>query len=416
MSPEMLAKLLAAPALPPPKGVTPNFDNPPNQNNLAWFVTTICMVVATLCLLLRGYARVWLEKKIGIEEILMFLAYGAYWGTAYAGYSMIYTPGYFVHTWNLHNRDLLILVYGCTYSATLPLIKTAILLDWCRVFAPLDRMKSAFWWGCACVITLQCLWGALCVILLNLQCRPHEAIWKFWLPSKCYSLPDVMLTSATVQVVSDVTMFILPQRIIWTLHMNWQKKLGVSIIFGVGILAVVSACFRLSHTIDFAREADGMYLIGPLLFWACAEMTCGFFILSMPCLSKIIIESGLPRRVKTAFGYSGNSDSKPSNQPTESGPRSGRAGSRPLKPSWMVTETNWSRLDEEGISLDTTQREHEPSESQTHLGAETPSRKGTLSRSDSKATVHITQTFDVSVSEARSGSDHDPHSPKGWML
>jgi hypothetical protein len=69
-----------------------------------------------------------------------------------------------------------------------------------------------------------------------MQCRPHAAIWKFYLPSKCYSLPDVMLTSASVQVASDIIMFFLPQRIIWRLQMNWQKKLGVSIIFGVGIL------------------------------------------------------------------------------------------------------------------------------------------------------------------------------------
>lgn len=31
---------------------------------------------------------------------------GAYWGTAYAAYALIYTPGYYVHTWNLHNKDL----------------------------------------------------------------------------------------------------------------------------------------------------------------------------------------------------------------------------------------------------------------------------------------------------------------------
>jgi hypothetical protein len=49
-------------------------------------------------------------------------------------------------------------------------------------------------------------------------------------------LPDVMLTSASVQVASDIIMFFLPQRNIWRLQMNWQKKLGVSVIFGVGIL------------------------------------------------------------------------------------------------------------------------------------------------------------------------------------
>lgn len=85
---------------------------------------------------------------------------------------------------------------------------------------------------------VQCLWGILCILLLNLQCRPHRAIWEFYVPSKCYSLPDVMLCSASVQVISDVCMFLLPQKMIWSLHMNWQKKMGISIIFGVGILSV----------------------------------------------------------------------------------------------------------------------------------------------------------------------------------
>lgn len=68
MSPGVLAELLAAPALPAPEGVTPDFDNPPNKNGLAWFVTTFCMVVATMCLFLRIIVRLWLEKKLRVEE------------------------------------------------------------------------------------------------------------------------------------------------------------------------------------------------------------------------------------------------------------------------------------------------------------------------------------------------------------
>jgi hypothetical protein len=136
----------------------------------------------------------------------------------------------------LANGWQLILIYGCCYSAVLPLIKSAILLDWCRIFVPVDRTRNFFWWGCMAVICLQGIWGLLCILLLNMQCRPHAAIWKFYLPNKCYSLPDVILTSASVQVASDIIMFFLPQRIIWRLQMNWQKKLGVSVIFGVGIL------------------------------------------------------------------------------------------------------------------------------------------------------------------------------------
>lgn len=143
--------------------------------------------------------------------------------------------------WNLHNGDLirplyLILVYGCAYSAVLPLLKTAILLSWCRIFVPGNRLKSPFWWGCMAIIVLQCLWGVLCIILLNTQCIPHAAIYLFYLPSKCYDLTKVMLTSASVQVFSDWCMVLLPQKIIWDLRMNWQKKVGISILFGVGIL------------------------------------------------------------------------------------------------------------------------------------------------------------------------------------
>ncbi|KKY24900.1 hypothetical protein UCRPC4_g02266 [Phaeomoniella chlamydospora] len=156
LSSEEIEALLAEPALEAPSGITPNFDNPPNQNDLAWFVTTFCTVIMTIAFFLRLYAKWWMSRKVHVEEVLMVLAYGAYWGTAYAGYALIYTPGYYVHQWNLYNRDLirplyLILVYGCSYSAVLPLLKTAILLDWCRIFVPGDRLKSPFWWGLPCI-------------------------------------------------------------------------------------------------------------------------------------------------------------------------------------------------------------------------------------------------------------------------
>lgn len=86
------------------------------------------------------------------------------------------------------------------------------------------------------LIGFQAVWGVACIILLNMQCRPHEAIWKFYLESSCYHLPSVMLTSASVQVVTDISMVILPQRTIWSLQMNWQRKFGISVVFGVGLL------------------------------------------------------------------------------------------------------------------------------------------------------------------------------------
>ena len=130
----------------------------------------------------------------------------------------------------------LILIYGCCYSAVLPLIKTAILFDWSRLFVHANKRHNPFWWCCMILCVLQCLWGVACIVLLNLQCRPHRAIWEFYVPAECYELPSVMLGSASVQVLTDIAMVLLPQRIIWSLHMNWKRKLGVSIIFAVGLM------------------------------------------------------------------------------------------------------------------------------------------------------------------------------------
>lgn len=74
MSPETLAELLAAPALAAPSGVTPNFENPPNRNGLAWFVTTFCVVVATMCVFLHLFVRLRLEKKIRPEDGKLILS------------------------------------------------------------------------------------------------------------------------------------------------------------------------------------------------------------------------------------------------------------------------------------------------------------------------------------------------------
>lgn len=59
---------LNGPALAPPPGVTPDFESPPNNNPLAIGVIAACTAVSTICLLLRAYARVWLQRRVQIEE------------------------------------------------------------------------------------------------------------------------------------------------------------------------------------------------------------------------------------------------------------------------------------------------------------------------------------------------------------
>lgn len=56
-----------------------------------------------------------------------------------------------------------------------------------------------------------------------------------------------------------------------------------------------------------------MYYIAPLLFWACAEMTCGFFIFCVPCIPSIIKDVRLPSKITNILGFSLKFSNNPSN-------------------------------------------------------------------------------------------------------
>lgn len=45
------------------------------------------------------------SQTISNALYLLFLQQGNYWGCTYASYSLIYTPGFFVHSWDLLLSD-----------------------------------------------------------------------------------------------------------------------------------------------------------------------------------------------------------------------------------------------------------------------------------------------------------------------
>lgn len=78
--------------------------------------------------------------------------------------------------------------------------------------------------------------GIAIVVALNTQCIPHQGIWDFTIERKCFDLHQLQIASATIHLACDVIMLLLPQHIIWTLQMSWKKRLGVSVVFGLGLL------------------------------------------------------------------------------------------------------------------------------------------------------------------------------------
>ncbi|CAJ2512531.1 Uu.00g055460.m01.CDS01 [Anthostomella pinea] len=297
--------LLAGPALAPPGNLTSNFDNPPNKNGVAHAALAVCLTLATFSFFIRMYARVIGLRKIKFEDILTFVAYGAYIGYIYCAYRVMVEYGYFIHQWDIRLARLIdfsyiLLVGGVLYSIALPFLKAAILLEWTRIFVPVGT-RNIFWWLCITLVAIQLSFCVASVFALCFTCIPIQKIWDFTLPGTCLVKSRVEITSAAIHLASDLVILSLPQKVIWELQMSVRQKLGVSVIFSLGVLACVSAAFRLTATIQYSNAADVTYTVASVILWALAEMTCGFIVIGMPTAPKIIYETGVVSKIRASL-------------------------------------------------------------------------------------------------------------------
>jgi hypothetical protein len=117
------------------------------------------------------------------------------------------------------------------------LVRCAILLEWLNIFAP--RGQSTYFTyvsyaTCGAITALS----LVLFIMSMANCTPFEANWNTLLPGAfCrFSVQKGVFATAVGNSVLDVVPLVLAQKVIWGLHLPWTKKLGVSLIFLVGLL------------------------------------------------------------------------------------------------------------------------------------------------------------------------------------
>ncbi|KAJ8124591.1 hypothetical protein O1611_g9049 [Lasiodiplodia mahajangana] len=70
--------------------------------------------------------------------------------------------------------------------------------------------------------------------------------------------------------------------------MSREKRFGISVIFAIGLVAVVASVVRLVSVIQYLGDVDGTYGASAFLLWTLAEMLCIFLVLCVPSAPKAI--------------------------------------------------------------------------------------------------------------------------------
>ncbi|KAI1779131.1 hypothetical protein F4818DRAFT_437924 [Hypoxylon cercidicola] len=289
--------ILNSPALEPPPGVIPNFINPANRNGLATFIGAICLILTTTAILIRAYSRMFCVRRIEIEDVLAFAVFGIFVGSVSCSYWTLSKIGLFVHQWDIQVKDILLFFYifhiGANLCAvTLMIIRTSILLEWQRLFVA-PGTRNYFFWICRLVLWSHILFQASWIVVENVSCTPYRKIWDVTVSEgSCININFLYIPGAIVNLLSDMIILVLPQRVIWGLQTSSKNKIGISLIFAVGILACVSAAFRIVESLKFVRSNDNLYTASSMYLWILAEQTSLFIVFCAPAAPKAFMTSG----------------------------------------------------------------------------------------------------------------------------
>ncbi|KAH9907246.1 hypothetical protein F4778DRAFT_528886 [Xylariomycetidae sp. FL2044] len=234
-----------SPALAPPPGKVPNFDNPPHNNKTAIIVISICMILAAIAFVIRAYTRLFRIKRVRLEDYLALLSWPFFIASCCILIRILRTTGFFVNQWNVLIKDLEEFIADhilatTLYCVAILLTKTAILVEWTHLFVPLPQ-RNPFFYICYLMIWANaCLYIAT-IIIINYACNPRERIWSRYLPGTCININAFNLFITSFHLVFDLFMLLLPHKVIWQLSLTTKQKMGVSVIFSVGILTCACA-------------------------------------------------------------------------------------------------------------------------------------------------------------------------------
>lgn len=124
------------------------------------------------------------------------------------------------------------LILQTLWAIAVALIRSSIILLYIRIFP-----ARSFRHTCYAILTLNGIFSLGAVLTVWLICVPIGCTWDFIRGcDACGSEGLFDLLNATISLLLDITVVLLPTPVLWGLQMPVKKKVIISGMFGLGIL------------------------------------------------------------------------------------------------------------------------------------------------------------------------------------
>ncbi|KAM3417077.1 hypothetical protein BST61_g8653 [Cercospora zeina] len=276
----------------------PNYDDPYRRHWMPPYATLLCSVA----MLMVG-TRLWIRAKkraggLGLDDVLLVCGLLCLlWFTVLA---IINSEVYMTsrHMWDIPiaTYEYIALV---TWIAELAFLlcscftKVSVLMFYRRL---VDLTVSKYWiWTVMCAISFTIAYSLAFILLLIFNCSPTEAYWKSFNPSwtveyTCVDTTVVNLLAGIMSVVSDLYSVILPCLMTRHLRLPTAQRVGLLLVFSLGLLAVLASSVRTYWLYKVGHSSDVSTSIFYVFVWAQLELSLGIMCTSLPSMRVLFRE------------------------------------------------------------------------------------------------------------------------------
>ncbi|KAK3901759.1 hypothetical protein C8A05DRAFT_44664 [Staphylotrichum tortipilum] len=183
--------------------------------------------------------------------------------------------------------SVLILV-GLTLGAlSFTLTKIAVVILLIKLLHP-SQCHTRVLWG---LVGGNVLFMSVAGLVFFLQCMPPQALWNQYIKHKCWDpvVATSLATSASAfSALSDFYLALYPAVVLWSLDMNWRKKLALSVALGFGVCAGSVAIYKCTTVSNLNNRDDFTYTATDVIIWATVEANCVLIAACIPMLMPLL--------------------------------------------------------------------------------------------------------------------------------
>ncbi|RJE18980.1 hypothetical protein PHISCL_08688 [Aspergillus sclerotialis] len=280
--------------VPPPPGVTPDFDySHPRLYRSNMVLISVGQVFSTMSLLLRVYTRVHILRKFETDDTSFnhpgLGVYGRHAGTVYLYEAFIhpflsflsmflvltYPPdsykggGVGIHIWNvtpdLFNKyQKVVLAAAVVYVPALAFAKVSMIVLYHRLMS----RTTLYRWALYIISGIVCGYSISLVLALIFACNPVAKTWDVSITGgSCIDRNGVYIATAVFNIVTDLALIVLPVPVVITLQMPRIQKIGLLVLFTIGCATFVTSIVRLVALVESQKSSDATFALAWPELW-----------------------------------------------------------------------------------------------------------------------------------------------------